>query len=62
MLVDRLFSHAIKKHQLTIQEYADKYNIDLYKYQDKGGYYKNGEARRHYFKQQRQNIKRKNET
>lgn len=46
MLTQRLFAHVYKKHKLSIQDYATTYNIDLYKYQSQGGYYKNGISRR----------------
>ena len=46
MLTQRLFEHALKKHNMTIPQYAEKYNIDLYKYQKEGGYYKNGLSRK----------------
>ena len=31
---------------MTIPQYAEKYNVDLYKYQKEGGYYKNGLSRK----------------
>ena len=46
MLTQRLFAHVSKKHHMTIPEYTKKFNINLFTYQNKGGYYKNGESRR----------------
>lgn len=44
MLTHRLFAHAMKKHNVSLQEYIDLFNIDLNKsISSKGGYYKNDE-------------------
>ena len=44
MLTQRLFAHVSKKHHMTIPEYTEKFNINLFVYQNKGGDYKNGES------------------
>lgn len=56
MLTQRLFAHAYKKHNLTINQYLEKYNIDMKDFIKRKEYYKNGKSRRDTINKQKKRI------
>lgn len=59
MLTQRLFAHAMKKHNLSVYEYLDKFQIDRQKFIKRKEYYKNGTSRRETVRKQKRRINNK---